>query len=190
MSEYSKSVIYRLDCNDKTVLEFYICSTYDKNKRKKDHKSNCNNENCEPYDYKVYKFIRENGGWDTWTFEVIQEFPCDNEEQLRIQEQYYYDLLKPTLNTNRPYVSEEEMKKYKAKYYQDNREEFAKYYQDNREDIFKRRAIYREKNREELLKKNKIKHNCECGVIFVLVSKSRHIKTKKHQNFINQKVSK
>ena len=136
MSDYSKSVIYKFHKDDMT--EIYIGSSKDEKKREQDHKSVCNNENCEKHNFKVYEFIRANGGYDNWKFEVIEHYPCENDIQLRIRERNYYDLLKPTLNTNRPYISEEEKKEYSAKYYEDNKEEFkeynAKHYQDNIEE--------------------------------------------------------
>ena len=177
MTDYSKAVIYNIYCKDKNVLEIYIGSTHDKKEREQGHKDNCNNENDEHYNLKVYKFIRENCGWDNWIFEVIEEFPCENKIQLVIQERYYYDLLKPALNSQRPYVSEEEIKeerkKYKEKWYQDNIEERneqnAKWYQDNR---------------DEILKRNKQKHNCECGGKYTTSSKARHLTLNKHKKFM------
>ena len=69
-------------------LSIYIGSTHDKIEREKNHKSDCNNENQEThYNLKVYIFIRDNGGWDNWIFEVIEEFPCENKIELVIQEQ-------------------------------------------------------------------------------------------------------
>ena len=43
-------------------------------------------------------------------FEVIEEFPCENKIELVIRERYHFDLFKPVLNTNRPYITEEERK--------------------------------------------------------------------------------
>ena len=170
MSDYSKSVIYKFHKDD--LPEIYIGSTHDEKLREQKHKSNCNNENYEYYNLKVYEFIRANGGYDNWKFEVLEHYPCENRTQLRIREQYYYDLLKPLLNTYRPYISEEEMKeenkercaKYYeehkeeiSKYYQDNKEEFkikdAKRYQDNREYKIKRTAKHYQDNKDEILKK-------------------------------------
>ena len=202
MSDYSKAVIYSIYCKDKNVLEFYIGSTQNEKQREQDHKSDCNNENCERhYNLKVYKHIRENGGWDNWIFKVIEEFPCDNDLQLRIREQYHYDVLKPLLNTYRPYVSEEELKEERkirnAKYYLDNIEELIekskKYREYNRDEIAIYKAKYYLANIEEILKKNKQKnkqkHNCECGCKYTLQHKARHLDTKRHKKFILNRIS-
>jgi hypothetical protein len=177
----------------------------------------------------VYKFIRENGGWYNWIFEVIEEFPCENRTELRIRERDHYDLLNPALNTNRPYTTEEEKKEQIAKWHQDNieerkeqkaknyqdnieerkeqnakwyqdnieerKEQMAKYYQDNIEEIKEKKAKYyedniekiakyREDNRDEILKHNKQKHNCECGGKYTTNGKLQHLNTNKHKKFL------
>ena len=75
-------------------LSIYIGSTHDENKREQEHKSNWNNENYKGYNLKVYIFIRDNGGYDNWIFEVIEEFPCENKIELVIRERYHFDLFK------------------------------------------------------------------------------------------------
>ena len=160
MSDYSKSIVYKLGCNDTTVLKFYIGSTHDEIQREQKHKSTCNNENHHGYNYKVYEFIRANGGWDNWKFEVIEHYPCDNKIQLKIREQYYYDKLNPELNTYRPFVSEEKIKEYRKisteKYREEHKEEIlistAKYREEHKEEILISKAKYRENHKEEILK--------------------------------------
>ena len=209
MSDYSKAVIYKLYCKDITVLEIYIGSTHNEKKRKKTHKSACNNENSENYNLNVYEFMRENCGYDNWIFEVIENYPCENETQLRIRERYHYDLLNPALNTYRPYVSEEEMKEEKKEYYQDNIEELKEYqkkyhenyyhdnieeikeqnkeyYENNREKFAKNGANYREQNREKFNQK----YNCKCGGKYTYGDKARHCKSKRHKTFIEKNQNK
>ena len=178
MTDYSKAVIYGIYCKDKNVLEIYIGSTHDEIEREKNHKDVCNNENCEKYNYKVYQFIRANGGWDNWIFEVIQEFPCENKIQLVEREQYHYDLLNPALNTHRPYIPEEERKEEKRIY-------DVKYYQDNIEEISKRHTKYKKDNREKINKK----HICICGIEYTLHHRARHCNSNKHKKFILNQVS-
>lgn len=69
-------------------MNFYIGSTKNEKQRKDTHKSNCNNENCENYNLKVYQFMRENCRYDNWKYEVLENYPCDNDIQLRIRERY------------------------------------------------------------------------------------------------------
>ena len=183
MTDFSKAVIYNIYCKDKNVLEFYIGSTHDEIQREQGHKDNCNNEKRERhYNLKVYKFIRDNGGWDNWIFKVIQRFPCENKIQLVEQEQYHYDLLHPALNTYRPYVSEEERKEQMRIY-------DSKYYKDNREEIKIVRSKYYKDNREEIRIKQKQKFICDCGVELTIGSKKRHCDTNSHKKFILNRVS-
>jgi hypothetical protein len=205
MTDFSEAVIYGIYCKDKNILENYIGSTHDKKEREQGHKDNCNNENSDGYNYKVYNFIRDNGGWDNWVFIVIERFPCENETQLRIQEQYHYDLLNPELNMRRPYISEKDRKEYQEKYYQDNIEERkeynAKYNENNRDEILKRKAKHYQDNsdeiiekskkrykdnRDEILKKLKQKITCECGKEYNHGKKKIHYASKKHIEIIEK----
>ena len=178
MTDYSKAVIYGIYCKDITVLEFYIGSTYDEIERERLHKSTCNNENGEKYNYKVYNYIHDNGGWDNWIFEVIEEYPCENKIQMVTREQYHYDLLKPTLNSKRPYIPEEERE-------EECRIRSAKHREDNRDEIFKYRAKYKKDNREKINKK----HICICGIEYTHHHRARHCNSNKHKKFILNQVS-
>ena len=178
MSDFSKSVIYKLYCKDITVLEFYIGSTHDEIERERLHKGNCNNENSVKYNYKVYKFIRENGDWENWKFEVIEEFPCENKIELVIQEQYYYDLLTPSLNTKKPYIPEEERE-------EEKRIRDAKYRKEKQEEIKIYRTKYKKDNREKIFKK----FMCECGIEYTHDHRARHCDSKRHKKFILNRIS-
>ena len=79
--DYSKNIIYKIVCNDLSVEDCYVGHTTDMSKRKYAHKYVCNNENCKGYNYKIYKIIRQNGGWDNWNMVLVEKFPCkDNSE--------------------------------------------------------------------------------------------------------------
>ena len=56
----------------------------------------------------IYSYINENGGWSNYTFKVLEEYVCEKIENLREREKYYYELHKPELNSNRPYLTKEE----------------------------------------------------------------------------------
>ena len=89
------SCIYSIQCKDKEVKEFYIGSTINYSVRRSTHKYRCNTLKKETT---IYKYIRENGGWDNW--EMIVEVKTNDlciEERLEL-EQFYIDLLEPLLN--------------------------------------------------------------------------------------------
>ena len=105
-NDYKNSVIYRIYCKNPDILECYIGSTIDFKKRIKTHKTCINNRNKHSYNYKIYQFIRENGGWDNFDKEILEYYPCNNEEDLKIKEQEYISRFKPTLNTFNAYRTE------------------------------------------------------------------------------------
>ena len=148
--------IYKLACKDTEITEIYIGSTKNMRVRKSQHKSYCHNENRHEYNFRVYQFIREHGGFDNWGLFQIEEIKYDTTFELHARERYHIELLKPSLNVQTP----------------------------NRPPLESSRAYY-QKNRETCLANSKIKLNCECGGKYINANKSRHEKTNKHINYIN-----
>ena len=100
--------VYKLCCDG--VEDFYIGSSFDMKWRKYDHKSNCNNSKSKAYNLKVYQYIRANGGYENWKFEILVEKEFENKRDLEIKEQECIKLLKPLLNSKSAYQTEEEYK--------------------------------------------------------------------------------
>ena len=90
--------IYKFICIDKSLKDEYIGSTKNLYNRICQHKCRCNNINSSKYNLKVYKFIRENGGWSNWEIVVIKKLPNTTKEARCYIEQFYKNLYKPTLN--------------------------------------------------------------------------------------------
>ena len=186
MPDYSKCVMYKLVCKDKDIKDCYIGSTCNHSRRKSQHKNCCNNEKSKGYNIKVYKFIRDNGGWGNWDFVIIEKYPCNDKVEKGIRERYWIELM-GTLNTEIPsrtkkeyyeknkeknkehYKEYRDNNKDKAKEYQkeyrdnnkDKRKEYQKEYRDNNKDKAKEyKKEWYEKNKEkikEYSKKNKTK---------------------------------
>tara|TARA_R110000782_G_scaffold98276_1_gene183578 strand:+ start:387 stop:1013 length:627 start_codon:yes stop_codon:yes gene_type:complete len=104
----------------------------------------------------VYKHFNKIG-WENVEIILIESCPCENRDELLRRERFWFDELKPSLNKNRPYVSDEEKKEYitgnKEKlakkavvYYQNNKEKIAERYQNNKEKI----AGYYQNNKEKI----------------------------------------
>ena len=91
--DYSKAVIYKLCCNDVNITNIYVGSTTDFTKRKYAHKVSCNNENTKAYQFNVYQYIRNNGGWGNWDMVMIEQYRCHNSLELHTRERYYIDTL-------------------------------------------------------------------------------------------------
>jgi hypothetical protein len=100
--DYSNTIIYKIFCNDPNVKHLYVGHTTNFVQRKHAHKQNCTNSNSICYDFKVYKMIRSNGGWDNWTMEIVNFFKCKDNYEARKKEQEYFVLLNATLNSSEP----------------------------------------------------------------------------------------
>jgi hypothetical protein len=175
---YSKTVIYKLVCNDPNIKEIYVGSTCNFTRRKSKHKSRCNDVNDKAYNQKNYQFIREHGGWENWSMVIIEKYPCNDNIEKRIRERYWYELLNGQLNMTRPHITDEELKEYK-------KEHTKEYNKDNTHKISANKKQYYENNKNDILEKAKTKYTCQCGSICSTSSKSHHMKSKKHLNYIN-----
>ena len=85
---------YKIVCNDIKVTQIYVGSTKDLKDRKRIHKYRCNTPDDEGYNTKVYKFIRNNGGWNNWEIIVILQYPCNSRSDAIIKERELYEKLK------------------------------------------------------------------------------------------------
>jgi hypothetical protein len=147
--DYSNTVIYQIICNDENINDVYVGTTTNFKNRKRLHKSDCNNEKCTKYNCKVYKFIRNNGGWTNFSMILIEKFPCNNSLEAHERERYHYDILNCTLNTNVPNrtmtkeLRKEHYKKNKDKIKEQSKIRAKRYYEKNKDKI-------REKNKEKL----------------------------------------
>ncbi len=93
-----KYVVYKIfSCND-NVNEFYIGSTTLFSSRKSHHRKTCNNRSNKAYHRPLYRYIRENGGFENFDFMVLETIEVENRSEGLKREQYWIDLLKPTLN--------------------------------------------------------------------------------------------
>ena len=98
MVNYQNGMIYKLCCNDLNITDIYIGSTVCFKERKRCHKKSCNNPNSRNYNLKVYKFIRDNGGWDKWSMVLVANTSCNSKLELAKHERHYYEKLNATLN--------------------------------------------------------------------------------------------
>ena len=142
----------------------YVGSTNDFNHRKRQHKSSCHNENSLEYNYNLYKYIRDYGGWRNWLMLIVEEFEYNDKAELLEREQYWIKELKANLNNKDAVVD----KDYDKKYYKKNKEKISE-------------------NSKKYYGKKKEKFNCECGGKYANRNKARHIRTKKHQAYLQQR---
>ena len=164
---YKNALIYKICCNDPNITDIYIGSTTNFYQRKRAHKCNCNNSNSRGYNLHVYKFIRDNGGWENWRMLLLEFYECNNKLELFRREGELIRELKPTLNK---FIAGQTLKEYREKNKDKLKQNFKKY-RDNNKDKIKENdkknrdknkdkikeilKIYRDKNKDEIKKKNK-----------------------------------
>jgi hypothetical protein len=124
--------MYKIVSNDLTITDSYVGHTTNFRTRKYSHKCVCNNKKVQKakrYNLKVYKFIRENGGWDSFSMVEIEKFPCKDTHEATARERYWYENLNSQLNTFYPHRSRVE------------------YREDNEDKISQQRQCYRDRTK-------------------------------------------
>jgi hypothetical protein len=181
---YENTVIYKIVCNDLTITDLYVGNTTNFTKRKGQHKYNCINEKSKSYNFKIYKAIRESGGWENWTMIEIEKYPCNDGNEARSRERHYYEVLKCNLNIQIPMRTQSE-------YYQNNKQKIIdkthQYAEENKQKLKERKIKYRDTN-NETIKAHKSKIClCECGLNYTHHHLQRHLRSKIHANRMAQK---
>ena len=99
--DYSNTIIYKITCNDDTIKDVYVGHTTNFVQRKYAHKQCCLNDNLNKC--KLYDVIRNNGGWNNWTMEIVNFFNCKDHYEARQKEQEYFISLNASLNSVEPF---------------------------------------------------------------------------------------
>jgi hypothetical protein len=165
---YANSIIYKIVCKDISITDLYVGHTTSFTHRKREHKSRCINK----YSFPIYKTINDNGGWDNWEMIEIEKYSCNDANEARARERYWYEELSAKLNARSPTLNIEN-KKEKSKEYLKN------YHQNLSIEQKQKKTEY-----GKIWKKTK-KYDCVCGAKILSCCKNKHFKTKKHIDFIN-----
>lgn len=162
--EINDYFFYKIVCLDSNIDLCYVGSTANWKARNYQHKSICNNENCKSYNFKIYKTIRENGGW--CNFKMIQigtREKLTKRQAEQIEEEYRVEL-KANMNTHNCYLTEEQ----------------------KHEQIKEHQQKYREANRDKIRTKAKELIKCECGCEVVRFTLTRHKQSQRHIDLMNK----
>jgi len=111
------------------------------------------------------------------------EWYQDNKEKIKERHADYYQANKEKFKERHAdyyQVNKEQIKEQKTEYYQANKEKIAEHYQANKEQIKEKAADYYQANKEKIAKK----FDCPCGGKYTHINKPRHLKTKRHQNWL------
>jgi len=213
MVNYGKGIIYKLCCNDPNIKDIYVGSTTNFSRRKAQHKSACTSQLREKSNIYVYQFIREHGGFDNWSMVLVREYRTSDKLKLKRKERKYIDKLGATLNCTIPtrtqsewYEDNKELscersranyannkghyKKMNKDRYEANKEEVLQqqkiYYEKNQPKMIERVNKYREANKEAIRQYRSEKVKCECGCVISQCNRTRHKKTQKHKDLMNE----
>ena len=180
-------IVYKL-CSDECD-DSYIGSTRNITQRKRNHKSGCNNPKDKHYNTKIYRTMREFGGWDEWRLCPLELMKNSTKFEAECQEEVVRMRLKAELNSRRASCHGLTRQQYYKLYYEENRETLLehqkKYRDENGDRIRERGKKYRDKNKETIAAKAKEKYDCECGGRFIHAERKRHSRTKIHQKYLN-----
>lgn len=181
MVKYKNGRIYKLVNNIDDKI--YVGSTTQSLcRRKVEHKSRSKNKIKS--NYKVYKHLNKIG-WENVDIVLIEKYPCNDKEVMHKRERYWIELLGASLNTSIPTrkikewveKNKDKLKNYKKEYRKQNKEK-----------IRKQQKEYQKKNKQQISSNRKIKITCKCGSIFSVYNKCRHLRSKKHKKFIENKL--
>jgi len=158
---------------------------------------------------KLYISMREYG-IENFKIVLIENYPCENKQELLRREEDHRKEKKASLNTHCCYLTEDEKnkkikekdKKYREKnkdkikeYYENNKDKIKEYYENNKDKIKEYKKEYRGTNKDKITEYNKEyyeinkeklkeKYTCECGGVCVIGQKKRHFRSLKHQNYL------
>ena len=154
----SKSgTVYKLCCVDTDITEEYVGSTKNFNRRKTNHKTNCNNEKSNKYNMYFYQFIRDTGGFSNWSMIQLEVVNYETKRDLEAHERRWIEQLKPKLNKNIPgrtvkeYYenNKDKFKEHNKEYYENNKDTIKEYLKNNKDTIKQYQKEYYKDNKDK-----------------------------------------
>jgi hypothetical protein len=162
-NKYVNGKIYKL--SSPSTEDVYIGSTYQSlRSRFTSHKMDYNLYVSQKREYlSSFEIVKYND----CIIELVESYPCDNKDELRMREDYYIKLYPNAVNIHAAYQSPEDRKKYQNDYSNN----YNKPYLEN--------------NKDKISKQRKQKITCNiCGVVHTKGTHARHMKSKEHLDAI------
>ena len=194
MPNYQNAKIYKIW--DNGYNKCYIGSTCEElSRRMAGHRRNYISYKQGEFPYLTAFSLFDEYEVENCKIELLELYPCNSKVELNAREGFHQrntDCVNKNISGRTP-----------AEYTQDNRSKIHSYnknYYENKKDILKEKANdYRQQNiekcrendrqrykckREDILQKLAEVIDCECGRTYTKSHKSRHFKTKQHQQFL------
>lgn len=166
--DYSKGKIYKIYSLSKPELVYIGSTTQSLNTRLRGHICSKNISS---------KIIIDN--CNDYIIELIEEYPCENKEQLFKKEGEY---IKNYKCVNK-FISGRSYKEW----YSDNKEKIKIHRLDHAEEIKEYQKKYKLKHFEDIKKKKSTKIECDCGAVVRNDGFASHRKSQKHIQLMSQK---
>jgi hypothetical protein len=100
--DYANTIIYKIVCNDLNVTECYVGHTTDFVRRKRQHKFNSTYSKGKEFNTKLYKTIRDEGGFGNWCMIEIEKYPCKDVQEAKKKEREWIENINSKLITCYP----------------------------------------------------------------------------------------
>ena len=141
--DYNNTIIYKIEHIEKDDL-VYVGHTTNWDRRKYSHKQRCNNKNDTKHNLKLYKMMRDNGGWEMFRMIEIEKYPCNDKREAEKRENDIMKELKSSMISIRSFISEDDKKEWDKEYYLKNKERLKKYRDNNKDKICEKHKEYYE----------------------------------------------
>jgi hypothetical protein len=115
---------------------------------------------------------------DDAKMELIEELEVADKKELFKREGYY----QRTMECVNKFIADRSRKEWFDEHKEHLKEHQKKYHAEHKEHLNAISRKYRDEHKEHL----NAKHNCDCGGRYATTHRSGHLKTKKHQDYINQ----
>mgnify|MGYP002785599104 CR=1 FL=1 len=162
MPDYSKGKIYRLVCNI-TGVEYIGHTVQPLSVRKAKHVNAYKRYTGGQHHYITSYKVMEHGDFDIL---LIEDYSCDNIEQLKARERYWIEKTSERVNKHIPCRT------------------FAEWQQVHKERLSDYQKQYRQDNKEHLSEYANQSVQCGCGSVTSNRNKSRHERCRKHQDWL------
>ena len=77
--------VYKIYSKDPDIKEIYIGCTKRLLTHLRKHYYTCHTSNTNRHNVYLYRFIREHGGWNDWTYEILETATLTNIEQRKLK---------------------------------------------------------------------------------------------------------
>ena len=194
--DYQSGKIYKI-CSHQTKSVYVGSTIKTLNERFRVHKSYYKMFIMNDNDERAYITSMEILKYDDAYIELIENYPCNNKEELTKREGYYIRQYKENcVNIVLPGRTHEEFiekkkaddKKYREQHKEKIKEYLKQYNKDNNVILLQKKKIYREANKDKRKESRKKTYTCECGSIISVAEKTRHNRSKKHLHYTANKV--